>query len=123
MPALPYRQLPGSLLSHLKPLSMQTQRATEQTSRLATAPQDLIRSFRAAYTFEQVQEALWGCLQPCLLASFNERNPAATNKLAAFYENLEVLLSAVYQLPDLPPPTQEQEPTLTLFFAGDQPHV
>jgi len=77
-------------------------------SLLHATPQATIAAFRRAYTHAEVQEELWRCLQPRLLASFKEMNPAATNKLAAFYENIEVLISAVYQLPDLPAPAATQ---------------
>ncbi|MEJ8802136.1 hypothetical protein [Pontibacter sp. H249] len=99
---------------------METAKAKTITS---TTPQCIIQHFCQSYTFEEVQEALWHSQHPHLLATFNELDPLHTDKLTVFYENIEILLSAVYQLPDLPPPPQEQEPTLTLYFAGDQRHV
>ena len=75
----------------------------------ATTPADTIRAFRLAYTLEEVQEELWRCLQPRLLASFTEQNSESTNQLASFYENIEILISAVYQLPDLPDAQPEKE--------------
>jgi hypothetical protein len=84
-------------------------------------PQEIIRTFRSAYAPEQVQEELWRFMQPRLLASFKDLNPDTTNKLIAFYENLEILLSAVYQLPDLSaPPTKR--PAVNPDAAGGTRH-
>ncbi|MDX5421176.1 MAG: hypothetical protein LPK07_15675 [Hymenobacteraceae bacterium] len=72
----------------------------------AITPAETIRVFRLTYTLEEVQEELWRCLQPRLLASFSELDPDHTNQLASFYENIEILVSAVYQLPDLSAPPE-----------------
>lgn len=86
-------------------------------------PHDTCRTFRQAYTLEQVMELLWHSQHPHLVATFTELDPLHTDKLTAFYENLEILFSAVYQLPDLPSLPQAPEPTMTLCPAGDQRHV
>jgi len=71
-------------------------------------PQETIAAFRKAYPLAYVQEELWRCLQPRLMDSFKDLDVDATNKLAAFYENIEILVSAVYQLPGpTAPPTTE----------------
>lgn len=80
---------------------METLFNTIQVTSVLSHPQETIAAFRQAYTYSEVQGELWRFMQPRLLASFKELDVDATNKLAAFYENLEILLSAVYQLPDL----------------------
>ncbi|GAB3832905.1 hypothetical protein [Pontibacter rugosus] len=58
-------------------------------------PEEILRAFRLAYSLPEVQAALRHCLHP--------RDTEAAN-LPALYENIDLLLSAVYQLP-LPAPT------------------
>lgn len=73
---------------------------TNQTKTItSTTPQQVFQSFRHTYTYEEVQEELWRCIQPRLLESFKDLNPDSTNHIATFYENIEILLSALYQLP------------------------
>ncbi|MBB6611795.1 hypothetical protein H7F15_12155 [Pontibacter sp. Tf4] len=87
----------------------------------AESPQETITAFKRAYPLQEVQDELWRCLQPRLLDSFKEMNPDTTNKLAAFYENIEILVSAVYQLPDLPAPPATV-PAVNPDPAGDTGH-
>jgi len=67
----------------------------------AATPEETIQAFREAYSLEDVQAALWHCLQPRLLEHLRGANPDLSR--TALYEHLEILLSAVYQLP-LPAP-------------------
>ena len=90
---------------------METTQAKTITS---TTPQQVIQSFRHTYTYEQVQEELWRCIQPRLLESFKDLNPDSTNHIATFYENIEILISAVYQLYDeLPAAPEGKSPVIT----------
>lgn len=89
----------------------------------ADSPQETIAAFKKAYPLAEVQEELWRCLQPRLLDCFKELDVDATNKLAAFYENIEILVSAVYQLPDLTaPPTAGETTAVNPDPAGGNGH-
>lgn len=63
----------------------------------STTPQHVIQTFCHTYTFEEMQEELWRCIQPRLLEHLTSENPDPER--LNFYEHLEILLSALYQLP------------------------
>lgn len=90
-------------------------------TRTSLPPEHVIHTFRHTYTYEEVQDELWRIILPRLLDSFKERNPDHTNHIAAFYENIEVLISAVYQLPNLSA-TPEGAAPLTTNPTGDHRH-
>ena len=75
------------------------------------APQQVLQHFCTAYSSTEAQQALWKWFILALKADYDGLNSARTTQLISFYENIKALVSAVYQLHDLPP--QEKEAFLT----------
>jgi len=87
----------------------------------AGQPRQVLRSFRSLYTESQAQRSLWHWFTLAFTGSLPQLNAAHTNQLIAYYEHLEALLSAVYQLED--PAGEEQAPPPPDQTEGDKRHV
>ncbi|WP_439879710.1 hypothetical protein ACSX1A_11030 [Pontibacter sp. MBLB2868] len=73
---------------------------SKQTS---APPQQALQHFCTAYSHCEAQQMLWKWFILALKADYDGLNSARTTQLISFYENIKALISAVYQLHDLPP--------------------
>jgi len=63
---------------------------------ILTTPEQVVVAFSTAYTREEAQQELWRWILPTLLDCFRRQQLDLAEKLAAFYEEAEQLLNAVY---------------------------
>jgi hypothetical protein len=70
-----------------------------------------LAAFRKMFILEEVQEELWRCFQPRLLASLREPASEEAEVRAALYEQIELLLVAIYHSPVPPAPPAAEVPT------------
>ncbi|WP_242917360.1 hypothetical protein [Pontibacter liquoris] len=65
-------------------------------------PTDVFGQFCRRYPEDEAQRRLWHWFMLALTGGLTTLDPDYTNKLIAFYENLEEVISAVYDLHALP---------------------
>ncbi|PRY09809.1 hypothetical protein CLV24_11713 [Pontibacter ummariensis] len=63
-------------------------------------PVQVLGQFYKAYSEDEAQRSLWHLFMLAVNGSLRELQPQHTNKLIAFHESLEEVVSAIYQLQD-----------------------
>ena len=89
------------------------------TSPASGNPKQVLRYFCSTYSPSQAQRSLWHWFMLAFNGSLPRLNVAHTNQLLAYYEHLEALIVAVYQLQELA--DEAEAPTNTA--EGDDSHA
>ena len=63
---------------------------------ILTTPEQVVVAFSTAYTREEAQQELWRWILPTLMDCFRQQQTERAEKLAAFYEQAEQRINAVY---------------------------